>query len=91
MEEQAAEKGLQALFKGAKLEIESVLRETCDRVLGNPNVPLNKRYLRALALQILGEAYSRVRKEENGVEGSDAEYVRIDTRASRERENPSRT
>ncbi|KAJ7725392.1 hypothetical protein B0H16DRAFT_1332716, partial [Mycena metata] len=27
--EQAAEKGLEALFKGAKLEIESVLRDTC--------------------------------------------------------------
>ena len=91
LEEQAAEKGLQALFKGAKLEIESVLRETCDRVLANPSLTPQKMHLRALALQILGDAFSRVRKDENGVEGSDAEYVRIDTRASRERDRTPRT
>lgn len=48
-------------------------------------------HLRALALQILGDAYSRVRKDDNGVEGSDADYVRIDTRTSRERERPPRS
>lgn len=91
LEEQAAEKGLQALFKGAKLEIESVLRETCDRVLANPSLSPRQMHLRAIALQILGEAFSKVRKEDGGVEGSDAEYVRIDTKASRERERPERT
>ncbi|KAG9312538.1 DnaJ-domain-containing protein [Chiua virens] len=63
LEEQAAEKGLQALFKGTKLEIESVLRETCDRVLEDPTVPRSKATLRAVALQILGEAYVVVRKD----------------------------
>ncbi|KAJ7641393.1 X-domain of DnaJ-containing-domain-containing protein [Roridomyces roridus] len=58
LEEQAAEKGLQALFKGAKLEIESVLRETCERVLEDPNVSRETSNLRAVALQILGEAYA---------------------------------
>ena len=29
LEEQATEKGLQALFKGTKLEVESVLRDVC--------------------------------------------------------------
>lgn len=33
LEEKAATKGMQALFKGASLEVESVLRDVCDRVL----------------------------------------------------------
>ncbi|KIK69487.1 hypothetical protein GYMLUDRAFT_35551 [Collybiopsis luxurians FD-317 M1] len=57
LEEQAAEKGLQALFKGAKLEIDSILREVCDRLLEDPNVSKEKAVLRAVALQMLGEAY----------------------------------
>ncbi|CCM01858.1 uncharacterized protein FIBRA_03929 [Fibroporia radiculosa] len=68
LEEQAAEKGLQALFKGTKLEIESVLRETCDRVLEDPSLSRNKAQLRALALQILGEAYMTVKKDQEQVE-----------------------
>ncbi|WFD25125.1 hypothetical protein MNAN1_000088 [Malassezia nana] len=34
LEDEAAEKGLRALFKSAKLEVESIVREVCDRVLG---------------------------------------------------------
>lgn len=82
LEEQAAEKGLQALFKGTKLEIESVLRETCDRVLTDPNISPAKAQLRAVALQIMGEAYMAVKKPE-GLIGDDSEYVRIETRSSR--------
>lgn len=100
LEEQAAEKGLQALFKaspapfnllstmlifqipqGAKLEIESVLRETCDKVLEDPSVTPLKANLRAVALQILGEAYMSVRKEDEE-KSEDHEYVRIDTKGS---------
>ncbi|KAJ2918913.1 hypothetical protein MD484_g1501, partial [Candolleomyces efflorescens] len=63
LEEQAAEKGLQALFKGAKLEIESILREVCDRIFTEPNVSKTKLELRAVALQILGEAFMGVKKD----------------------------
>ncbi|KZT20702.1 DnaJ-domain-containing protein [Neolentinus lepideus HHB14362 ss-1] len=85
LEEQAAEKGLQALFKGAKLEIESVLRETCERVLTDPSIPRSKAELRAVALQVLGEAYLNVRKEgEDGREES--EYVKVETKQSREKD-----
>jgi len=83
LEEQAAEKGVQALFKGAKLEIESVLRETCDRILEDPKVSRDKAQLRAIGLQILGEAYTAVRKDESTDE---SEYVRVDTKHSRERD-----
>ncbi|PFH46743.1 hypothetical protein AMATHDRAFT_7437 [Amanita thiersii Skay4041] len=98
LEEQAAEKGLQALFKGTKLEVESVLRETCDRVLGDTSVARDKAHLRAVALQVLGEAYMGVKREPgmgssvpgldgfgSGV-GEDSEYVKVDTKASRARE-----
>ncbi|KAJ1303730.1 hypothetical protein OPQ81_008154 [Rhizoctonia solani] len=82
LEEQAAEKGLRALFKGAKLEIESVLRETCDRVLSDPNLQSSKLHLRAEALQILGEAYLSVKKDGDTPED---DYVRVETNASRQR------
>ena len=97
LEEQAAEKGLQALFKvsrtplplqplshtpqGAKLEIESVLRETCDKVLEDPSITPAKANLRAVALQILGEAYVSVRKVDEE-RREESEYVRIDTKGS---------
>ncbi|KAF7361294.1 DnaJ-domain-containing protein [Mycena sanguinolenta] len=83
LEEQAAEKGLQALFKGAKLEIESVLRETCERVLEDPTITRDKANLRAVAMQILGEAYAAVSKDTPAI-GDDSEYVRIETRRSRD-------
>ncbi|KAG9045333.1 hypothetical protein FS837_006496 [Tulasnella sp. UAMH 9824] len=82
LEEQAAEKGLQALFKGAKLEIDSVLRETCDRILGDERVPKDKLIARATALGMLGDAYLAVRKDSE----TESEYVKIDTKASRERD-----
>lgn len=85
LEEQAAEKGLQALFKGTKLEVESVLRETCDRILEDPSVPRQKAQLRAIALLILGEAYMSVKKD--GEEAKEeSEYVKVETKNSRERD-----
>ncbi|KAJ7916570.1 X-domain of DnaJ-containing-domain-containing protein [Mycena leptocephala] len=93
LEEQAAEKGLQALFKGAKLEIESVLRETCERVLEDPSIGREKANLRAVAMQMLGEAYANVSKDAQAI-GDDSEYVRIETRRNRDstggnRRNPA--
>ena len=68
-----------------KLEIESVLRETCDRVLEDPAVPRAKAQLRAIALQILGEAYMAVRKDQDEAK-EDSEYVKVETKSSRQRE-----
>lgn len=67
--------------QGAKLEIESVLRETCDKVLEDPSIIPAKANLRAVALQILGEAYMSVRKEDEE-RREENEYVRIETRGS---------
>lgn len=82
LEEQAAEKGLQALFKGAKLEIDSVLRETCDRILADERIPKDKLIARATALGMLGDAFLAVRKDSE----TESEYVKVDTKASRERD-----
>lgn len=62
LEEQAAEQGVRTIWKGAKLEVESVIRETCDRVLGDSSVPANKLHLRAVALMMMGEAFCSVKK-----------------------------
>jgi len=74
------------LFQGAKLEIESVLRETCDRVLEGGEITREKAQLRAVALQILGEAYMAVKKEGNGALSEDTDYVKVETKNSRARE-----
>ncbi|KAG0664231.1 hypothetical protein C6P46_001695 [Rhodotorula mucilaginosa] len=75
LEDKAAQMGLHALFKGAKLEVESVIREVCDRVLTNlapeeanlvSPATLRKR---AVALGILGEVYATTKRDPNAPEG----------------------
>ena len=83
-----------------------MLREVCDRLL-DLGAGREKVLLRAIALQILGEAYMAVKKDPdapglgtglsgmaqagqgrgpqgNGM-GDDSEYVKVETKASRER------
>ena len=57
------------------------MRETCDKVLEDPSIVPAKANLRAVALQILGEAYTSVRKEDEERK-EENEYVRIDTKGS---------
>jgi len=73
------------LQQGTKLEIESVLRETCDRILDDPTITRSKAQLRAIALQILGESYLGVKKDVE-VNPDESEYVRIDTKSSRDKD-----
>ncbi|KAF4622129.1 hypothetical protein D9613_009098 [Agrocybe pediades] len=89
LEEQAAEKGLQALFKGTKLEVESILREVCERILEDPTIDRQKSQLRAVALQLLGEAYMNVKKDGStpGGVGDDSDYVKVETKNSRQRDS----
>lgn len=75
-----------AASQGTKLEVESVLRETCDRVLEDPSVLRSKTLLRAVALQILGEAFVSVKKDADSHPADDNEYVRVETKTSRERD-----
>ena len=64
----------------------------CDRVLDDPAITREKAQLRAVALQILGEAYMSAKKEDTTVPpgsrfGDDMEYVRVDTKSSRAKES----
>ncbi|OAV99015.1 hypothetical protein PTTG_02440 [Puccinia triticina 1-1 BBBD Race 1] len=80
LEEMAAKKGLRALFMGAKLEVESVIREVCDRILEEPGVSREVIRKRAVALGILGSVFETA-KNKNG-EDTLAEltsgYVKVD-------------
>lgn len=55
--------GLHAIWRGSKLEVESVLREVCDRVLTDPTVPRETLKNRALGLKIIGSIYQRVKSD----------------------------
>lgn len=54
----------------------------------NPEPPLSRQklILRAMALEMLGEAFSDVRGNGSGL---DTEYVRIETKGSKARDGPA--
>jgi hypothetical protein len=52
---------LTAAWRGSKYEIQGVLRDVCDRLLDDKNVPMAKRLERAQALIISGEVYAKVK------------------------------
>ncbi|WWC65239.1 uncharacterized protein I303_107856 [Kwoniella dejecticola CBS 10117] len=87
LEEQAAEQGIRTLWKGAKLEVESVVRETCERVLTESSVPKEKLHLRAYALGLMAEAYLAIKKDEESPAGED--FVKVETPASKQRDAAS--
>ncbi len=51
---------LAAAWKGSRFEIQSVLRDVCDKVLNDKHVKLEKRVERAHALVISGNVYQNV-------------------------------
>jgi hypothetical protein len=59
-EKRVTGKILAAAWRGSKFEIQSVLREVCDKVLNDKKVKLEKRIERAEALMIVGEMMSKV-------------------------------
>ncbi|KNE60036.1 hypothetical protein AMAG_05473 [Allomyces macrogynus ATCC 38327] len=63
LEEAAATRGLEALWKGSKLEVESVLRDVCDMVLGDKTITKEVQKNRATALKIIGQVYQDVKGE----------------------------
>ena len=60
-------------------------------MLEDPAVPRAKLTLRAVAMQILGEAYMGVKKDADQIEGTapgeESEYVRVETKSSRKRDS----
>ncbi|KAI8082819.1 X-domain of DnaJ-containing-domain-containing protein [Halteromyces radiatus] len=65
LEEEAAAKGLQAIWRGSKLEVESVLRDVCDKVLGDPTASRETRKQRAIGLRMIGTIYQKVKADES--------------------------
>ncbi|KAF2501540.1 DnaJ domain protein [Lophium mytilinum] len=62
-EKRVTGKILAAAWRGSKFEIQSVLREVCDRVLNDKKVKLEKRIERAEALMIIGEMHSKAARD----------------------------
>ncbi|OMJ25721.1 putative J domain-containing protein [Smittium culicis] len=65
LEEEAMRKGLEAMWRGGKLEIESILREVCDAVLYDSSVSKSICKKRAVALKTIGKVYSSVTPDPN--------------------------
>ncbi|CAN6630646.1 dnaJ-like protein 1 [Trichomonascus vanleenenianus] len=59
MERTLMGKVLTAAWNGSKFEVQSVLREVCDRVLHDKSVPLQKRVERAEALILIGRVFKQ--------------------------------
>jgi len=63
LEFEAANKGMETVWRGSKLEIESVLREVCDNVLSDASVSSELRRRRADALLAIGEVFCAVKPD----------------------------
>ncbi|KAI4130400.1 MAG: hypothetical protein LQ338_001738 [Usnochroma carphineum] len=62
-EKKVTGKILAAAWKGSRYEIQSVLRDVCDKVLNDKHVKLEKRIERAHALVICGTIYQRAERD----------------------------
>lgn len=60
--EEATKKGIFALWQGSKLEVESVLRSVCDRVLSDPQCDKEILRRRAEGLILIGDIYKNVKE-----------------------------
>jgi len=56
---------LAAAWRGSKFEIQSVLRDVCDKVLNDKTVKVDKRIERAQALQIIADVFVRAQRSED--------------------------
>ncbi|KAF2756256.1 DnaJ domain protein [Pseudovirgaria hyperparasitica] len=54
---------LTAAWKGSKMEIQSVLRDVCDKVLNDKAVKLEKRVERAEALMLIGPMFAKAERD----------------------------
>ncbi|KAJ1880526.1 DnaJ-like protein, partial [Kickxella alabastrina] len=67
LEEAAAKKALEALWKSGRLEIENILRETCNIVLHDKQADKRVLKRRAIALKTMGDIYAQVKPDPNQV------------------------
>jgi len=64
-EKRVTGKILAAAWRGSKYEIQSILREVCEKVLYDKTVKLDKRIERAQALVIVGELFTQAHRDES--------------------------
>ncbi|KAJ5580323.1 uncharacterized protein N7459_006308 [Penicillium hispanicum] len=62
-EKRVTGKILAAAWRGSKFEIQSVLREVCDQILGDKRIRLEKRVERAHALVLAGNIYAKAERD----------------------------
>ncbi|KAL1984308.1 hypothetical protein VTN96DRAFT_9266 [Rasamsonia emersonii] len=62
-EKKVTGKILAAAWRGSKFEIQSVLRDVCDKVLGDKSIKLEKRIERAHALVIIGTIFQNAERD----------------------------
>jgi len=70
LEVEAANKGMETVWRGSKLEIESILREVCDNVLFDQGASPELRRRRADALLTIGDVFMAVKPDPNAPTGS---------------------
>jgi len=66
LEFEAANKGMETVWRGSKLEIESVLREVCDNVLYDQAASTELKRRRADALLAIGDVFLAVKPDKEG-------------------------
>ncbi|TKA62307.1 hypothetical protein B0A49_11177 [Cryomyces minteri] len=86
MEKRVTGKILAAAWRGSKYEIQGVLRDVCDRVLGAKKVKLPKRIERAEALMIIGEMFSKAARDPDE-EGDYMAFEQLMAEAAAKKEN----
>ncbi|KAK5013053.1 DnaJ-like protein [Cryomyces antarcticus] len=86
MEKRVTGKILAAAWRGSKYEIQGVLRDVCDRVLGDKKVKLPKRIERAEALMIVGEMFSKAARDPDE-EGDYMAFEQLMAEAAAKKEN----
>ncbi|GAB7358426.1 hypothetical protein MBLNU230_g2492t1 [Neophaeotheca triangularis] len=62
-EKRVTGKILAAAWRGSRFEIQSVLRDVCDKVLNDKKVKMDKRLERAQALVIIGEMFAKAMRD----------------------------
>jgi hypothetical protein len=72
LEADTAAKSMEALWRATKLEIESIERDVCDRVLSDPSCQRETRRRRCIALSALGELWQEARGNQTSSSPSDS-------------------
>jgi curved DNA-binding protein CbpA len=72
LEADTAAKSMEALWRATKLEIESIERDVCDQVLGDPLAQRETRRRRCIALLIMGDLWQEARGNPTSSTSSDS-------------------